>query len=708
MDKTPTLRIGEKLGRFDITDILPAGGMGEVYRAKDPTLQRDVAIKLLLRSEPHDLERFMREAQTAAGFSHPNIVSIFELGTEQRGDHTFPYLVMEFIEGESLRERLGASKEQVLRWLSDVAHGLAELHRRGVLHRDLKPANIMIGSDDRARIVDFGLAKTAGTTITTTGTIIGTVDYFSPEQAAGSPLDHRSDIFSFGTVLYEALTGKHPFRRGNVAETVRRIHYESPDRIPGPVGDVVAQCLRKAPKDRYQDAADLARDLRELVQPAPTANAVVTATTADPEATTVRVTPAAPTSPGWHLIALLATLLLASMVVVYKREQPSNPTGPPQADPAPTAAAMQRTTLPPTCGLSGSPGTINYGHTAQLWWSSSNAVDVVISPNIGIVGSDGSINVSPRATTAYEIVATNADGVVAQGAVTIQVTNAPANFVPLSGSLLASPDTIRRGERTFLKWNSFDTTRVVITPTIGIVPLHGSISVAPRTTTTYTMTLTNDAGGFGRGTAIVYVKGADATRVPNQNAGITCVAATQPRLTAAFVSDSSSCSVAAYQSVTQATLNYTLDDAGEISINDRTVFTKALGSGPREGTVTLPIDLFAPGRSFLVRVAARNAVNADGTPAGEVFGRAAVHLAITEPMVGLDIGISPPVIRKGESASLDWSSVDATAVVINPVIGMVTPKGSMTVAPTETTKYTIKGISAGGDDAKASVTLRVQ
>src|ERR1044071_962677 len=128
MDKTPTLRIGERFGRFEITDILPAGGMGEVYRAKDPLLQRDVAIKLLLRSDPHDLDRFRREAQTAAGFSHPNIVSIFEFGTEQRGEEGVPYLVMEFIEGASLRARMGAGKEQLLRWLTDVARGLAALH----------------------------------------------------------------------------------------------------------------------------------------------------------------------------------------------------------------------------------------------------------------------------------------------------------------------------------------------------------------------------------------------------------------------------------------------------------------------------------------------------------------------------------------------------------------------------------------------------
>jgi serine/threonine protein kinase len=718
MDETPLLRVGDTLGRFEITGVVSGGGMGEVYRARDTQLQRDVAIKLLRRSEPHDLDRFKREAATGASFSHPHIMSVFDVGTHQQGDRAFPYLVMQFIEGQSLRKRMGgASKEQLVRWLSEVADGLDALHRRGVVHRDIKPENIMIGTDDRARIVDFGLAKTDGTTVTTEGTVVGTMDYLSPEQAAGHRLNYRSDIFSFGIVLCEALTGQHPFRAATVPETVRRIYHEPPLRIPdGELGKITTHCLKKEPKERYDDAADLARHLREQVTSAPSD---VTPTEPPPsaDATTVRMTPVGSTASTpvirrrWVWIVVLVAVLLAAAMTLYKKTSREERRPTVNATPtAPKIPGLHQAALLPACGLTGSPGTISYGHTAQLRWSSTNAADVVISPNIGIVGPDGSIDVSPRVTTTYNIAATNVDGVVARGSVTIEVTNAPADFktVPLAGSVLASPDTIRRGEHTFLKWNSFDATRVIITPTIGIVPLHGSISVAPRTTTTYTMTLSNDAGGLARGTAIVYVQDADATTLPNQQAGITCVAATQGGVGTSD-SSSTSCSVQAYQRVTQATLSYTLDDGGEISINGRTVFATAPGAGPRDGTLPLPVALFAPGSSFLVKVTARNAMHADGTPVGEVFGKATVHLAVTEPMAGgLIMDVSPAVIKKGGTASLSWSSVEPTVVVINPVIGMVTPKGSMTVAPTETTTYTIKSISAGGDNVTGSVTLRVQ
>jgi serine/threonine protein kinase len=151
MDKIPTLRIGETFGRFEIADVLPAGGMGEVYRARDPRLNRYVALKLLLRSEDHDLQRFKREGEMAGQFSHPNIVSIFDAGTQLHADREIPYLVMEFVEGTTLRERMrDASDEQVIRWMSEVADGLEALHQRRVTHRDVKPENIMIGTDDHA------------------------------------------------------------------------------------------------------------------------------------------------------------------------------------------------------------------------------------------------------------------------------------------------------------------------------------------------------------------------------------------------------------------------------------------------------------------------------------------------------------------------------------------------------------------------------
>lgn len=714
MDETPLLRVGDTLGRFEITGMVSGGGMGEVYRARDTQLQRDVAIKLLRRSDPHDLDRFKREAETGASFSHPHIMSVFDVGTHQHGDRAFPYLVMQFIEGQSLRKHMGgASREQLVRWLSEVADGLDALHRRGVVHRDIKPENIMIGTDDRARIVDFGLAKTDGTTVTTEGTIVGTMDYLSPEQAAGHRLNYRSDIFSFGIVLCEALTGQHPFRAATVPETVRRIYHEPPLRVPsGALGKIATHCLKKEPKERYDDAADLARDLREQV--AATSVAVTPPSELPPaaDATTARMAPLASIVPKplarrtWPWLVFVALLVVGTIALFKRNSQPRNESPPPTA---PMVAAVEQGTLLPSCGLTASPGTINYGQTAELRWSSTNAADVVISPAIGIVGPNGSIDVSPRVTTTYEVVATNADGVVARASVMVNVVNVPADFkhVPVAGSILVGPDRIRPGEETLLKWNSFGATRVVITPSIGIVPLRGSISVAPRKTTTYRLSLANDSDGFGSGSATVTVD-PNATPQPatNVSAGITCVAETQGGIGRSD-SGSTSCSVPPDRRVRQATLEYTLDDAGEIAINGRNVFTKRAGEGDRQGKVTLPIDMFVPGRSFLVRVAARNLMSTGSAPSGMVFGKAVVHLITTPPGATASISVSPGVISKGGTAELRWASTDATAVAINPV-GIVAPEGSMTVAPKETTIYTITVISENGDPGRAHATVTVQ
>lgn len=722
MDETPLLRVGETLGRFEITGVVAGGGMGEVYRARDSQLQRDVAIKLLRRSDPHDLDRFKREAETGARFSHANIVNVFDVGTHHQGDRAFPYLVMQFIEGQSLRERMGARKDDLVRWLSEVADGLAALHRRGVVHRDIKPENIMIGTDDRARIVDFGLAKTDGTTVTTEGTIVGTVDYLSPEQAAGHRLNYRSDLFSFGIVLYEALTGQHPFRAATVPETLRRIYHEPPPVwIPDTLGAIAARCLKKDPKDRYDDTADLARDLREQVTSPPRGDTPRSAATPSADATTARMVPlqvaATVAKPvvyrAWMVV--FVAVLLAGAIALYKQASLPREARHPQVNTAPSAPSAQRTSMLPACALSGSPGTINFGESARLNWSSTNAVDTVISPAIGLVGANGSIDVSPRVTTTYHFVVTSANGIVAESSITLLVVNAPADFqiTPATGSITASPATIsRQGEAATLRWNSFDATHVVITPSIGIVPLSGSIQVAPPVTTTYTMTINNDTGdSAGRASATVYVEPAGINPtgvVANPDLFIDCTTATQPGVTGTTVMDSTSCSVPAHRTVTHAMLNYTLDDAGTISINARSVFTKPPGVGAREGTLTLPVDLFAPGKSFSVKVEARNAVNPDGTSVGEVYGKAVVHLVTRDAMAGVEMGVTPSVIRQGETAILDWSSVDATTLILNPLVGMVEPKGSITVSPRQTTTYTLRGWSASGDPATGHVTLEVR
>jgi hypothetical protein len=570
----------------------------------------------------------------------------------------------------------------------------------------------MIGTDNRARIIDFGLAKTEGTTVTTIGTVVGTVDYFSPEQASQKRLDYRTDIFSLGIVLYEALTGRHPFHRPTYLHTMHAIHFESPGPIPGRVGEIVARCLEKTPTDRYDEAADIARDLREL-QPTPTAPAP--AATVDHDAKTVENISGQITHRyrRWLLIALIATLLFAVVVAVYKQQllpgaehatQAKAPLPPTDAEhatqaktPPPPIATQQAAELP-SCGLTASPGTINFGGSAKLTWSSSNAVDAVISPEIGIVGAKGSLDVSPRVTTTYHLVVASANGIVAESSVTLLVTGAPADLkiTPVAGSIIASPDTIsRKGQVAMLRWNSFDAAHVVITPSIGIVSLHGSIQVAPPVTTTYTMTINNDTGdSAGRASATVYVKPAGASptaAVASPGTAMDCVAATQPGLTTTRVMDSTSCSVPPHSTVTQAKLNYILDDGGTISINGRNVFTKPLAVGAREGTITLPVELFEPNKSFVVKVEARNAGSPVGTRSGEVYGKALVHLDLLSTWKGVSgsIAVTPDTIHLGESTLLSWNSFNATRVVITPGVGSVPLQGRREVSPRATTTYTI-------------------
>lgn len=277
---------GTKLGRYEILGPLGAGGMGEVYRARDPRLGRELAIKILpthVAPNKHDLERFEREASSASTLNHPNIVTIFELG--QAGP-TY-YIAMELVEGRPLRKLLGSgamSLQSVISIGAQVAEGLAKAHEAGIVHRDLKPENLMVTRDGLVKILDFGLAKlvapttaesqdapTMEATLTSPGTILGTVEYMSPEQANGLPVDFRSDQFSLGSLLYEMATGKRTFRRNGHAETIAAILRDHPEpvailnsQIPAPLGWVIERCLAKSPEERYASTSDLARDLATI------------------------------------------------------------------------------------------------------------------------------------------------------------------------------------------------------------------------------------------------------------------------------------------------------------------------------------------------------------------------------------------------------------------------------------------------------------
>jgi serine/threonine protein kinase len=273
-----TLTNGARLGPYEILAPLGAGGMGEVYRARDRRLERDVAIKVLperLASEPHALARFEREAKAVAALSHPNILAIHDVGEHQG----VRYAVTELLEGSTLREHLERgtiSPRRAVEHALQIAQGLAAAHEKGIVHRDLKPENVFVTRTGHVKILDFGLARAletseaedadGGPTLagpTEPGTILGTVGYMSPEQVRGNPADARSDIFSFGAILYEMLTGRRAFRADSAVETMNAILTEEPPETrtdpgvsPG-LTRIVRRCLEKDPGHRFQNARDL-------------------------------------------------------------------------------------------------------------------------------------------------------------------------------------------------------------------------------------------------------------------------------------------------------------------------------------------------------------------------------------------------------------------------------------------------------------------
>ena len=276
---------GSHLGPYEIGTLLGAGGMGEVYRARDPRLDRAVAIKILpaeLSADADYLHRFEREARSASALNHPNIVTIYELAH----DGSTHYIAMELIEGQTLRQLLAAGSlpiRKAIEIAAQVAEGLAKAHEAGIAHRDLKPDNLMISSDGFVKILDFGLAKVTARVAeqqetrelsgwhTQPGVLVGTVQYMSPEQASGAPFDFRSDQYSFGLVLYEMVTGKRAFARNSVAETLVAIIREQAEPIavqnpeaPAPLCWAIERCLAKDPDKRYVSTRDLARELAAI------------------------------------------------------------------------------------------------------------------------------------------------------------------------------------------------------------------------------------------------------------------------------------------------------------------------------------------------------------------------------------------------------------------------------------------------------------
>jgi len=251
------LSAGDKLGPYEILASIGAGGMGEVYRARDPRLNRDVAIKRL--NAGHSA-RFEQEARAIAALNHPHICQIYDIGTD--------YLVMEYVEGQPLRGPMPV--EDTLQMARQIAAAMEEAHRKGILHRDLKPANIL-QTKAGVKVLDFGLAKLAPSgdaepTQTIEGTVLGTAAYMSPEQAQGKPVDERSDIFSFGAVLYELLSGQRPFTGGSTVEVLSSVLRDEPASLnaPGPVLDIVRRCMAKRAADRYGSMTELKTALENV------------------------------------------------------------------------------------------------------------------------------------------------------------------------------------------------------------------------------------------------------------------------------------------------------------------------------------------------------------------------------------------------------------------------------------------------------------
>ena len=287
---------GTKLDGYEILGPLGAGGMGEVYRARDPVLKREVAIKVLpafFAQDPERLLRFEQEARTVATLNHPNILAVYQFGNFDGA----PYMVSELLEGTTLGHLLlpgSMPLPKAIDYSVQIARGLAAAHEKGTIHRDLKPDNIFITKDRRAKILDFGLAKITqpiaasedaetAMPLTGSGIVMGTVGYMSPEQVRGEPADHRADIFSFGAILYEMLSGKRAFRKPTSAETMTAILHEDPSAIsqislaasPALVR-VVHRCLEKNPEQRFQSASDLAFALEALSEPGSSSAAAVT------------------------------------------------------------------------------------------------------------------------------------------------------------------------------------------------------------------------------------------------------------------------------------------------------------------------------------------------------------------------------------------------------------------------------------------------
>jgi eukaryotic-like serine/threonine-protein kinase len=323
-----TIDTGTRLGRYEIRSKLGAGGMGEVYVARDTEIFRDVAVKVLpsmFSADRDRLHRFQQEACAAGALNHPNILSIYDVGKHEGS----LYVVSELLEGETLRQRIAGTplaQRRAIEYALQISHGLAAAHEKGIIHRDLKPDNIFITNDGRAKILDFGLAKLTQPDVdqvqtdiptrrvdTDPGVVMGTVGYMSPEQVRGRAVDQRSDIFSFGAILYEMLSGSRAFQGESVADTMSAILREDPPELSQTATDInpalerlVNHCLEKNPQERFHSARDLGFAL-EALSGGPSGQTA---------ATTIASRPAPVKKERWIWVAVTALLLIATTIAL--------------------------------------------------------------------------------------------------------------------------------------------------------------------------------------------------------------------------------------------------------------------------------------------------------------------------------------------------------------------------------------------------------
>jgi serine/threonine protein kinase len=268
--------IGKTISHYKILEKLGEGGMGVVYKAEDLKLKRTVALKFLppeLTSDPEAKERFIQEAQAASALDHPNICTIYEIDETEDGQM---FICMAYYEGETLKKKVASghlSVDSVIDIAIQISQGLGKAHEHGIIHRDIKPGNIMITRDGMVKILDFGLAKLAGQVgLTKTGTTVGTIAYMSPEQSRGEEVDHRTDIWSFGVVLYEMITGQLPFKGEYEQAVIYSILNESPKPvtellkdIPPGIEQILDKCLSKKLDQRYETVTELSNDFRLIL-----------------------------------------------------------------------------------------------------------------------------------------------------------------------------------------------------------------------------------------------------------------------------------------------------------------------------------------------------------------------------------------------------------------------------------------------------------